>query len=44
MLNNASTSLATAQLPHLSNTPMFAPLQIRERVVRVPKTASHSSL
>ena len=44
MLNSASIDFATAQLPHRRNHSMLAPCQISSRVVRVPKTASHSSL
>ena len=42
MLKSASIDLATAQFPQRRNQSMLAPCQISSRVVRVPKTASHS--
>ena len=44
MLNSTSISFATAQLPQRRNQSMFASAQISSRVVRVPKTTSHSPL
>ncbi len=42
VLKRTSIIFATAQLPQRRKPPMLAPCQISSRVVRVPKTASHS--
>ena len=40
VLKSTSVSFATAQLPHLRNSPMFAPLRMKMRTVREPNTTS----
>ena len=44
VLKITSTNFATAQFPQRRNQPMLASDQISSRVVRVPRTASHSPL